>query len=149
MASYLPRIITAPLSHGTDLLRNTLGSISFGPALKVSKSAVTSLFSQIEVGTLIVTDATTSTTRCYGQKIAKEHKKVTNGVNGVNGSGHGKKAGQMSKVELLVRKETFWVRLFLFGDMGFAEAFMLDEVECADLTGFFQVSSPSFRVLGN
>lgn len=141
MASYLPKIITAPLSHGTDLLRSTLGSISFGPALSVSKSAVTSLFSQIEVGTLILTDATNGTIRSYGQKIAKEYKKTTNGVNGVNGSGHGKRVGEVSKVELLVKKETFWVRLFLFADMGFAEAYMLGEVECADLTGFFQVSS--------
>ena len=135
--------MTAPLSHGTDLLRSTLGSISFGPALSVSKSAVTSLFSQIEVGTLIVTDLTTDTTRSYGQKIAKEHKKTSNGVNGVNGvnGGSHQRAGQVSKVELLVKKETFWVRLFLFADMGFAEAFMLGEVECLDLTAFFRVSS--------
>jgi cyclopropane-fatty-acyl-phospholipid synthase len=143
MASYLPKIVTAPLSHGTDLLRTTLGSITFGPALSVSKSAVASLFSKIEVGTLIITDSATGTTRSYGQKIAKEHKKTTNGVNGVKGikgSGQGQKAGQVSKVELLVKKETFWVRLFLFADMGFAQAYMLGEVECADLTSFFQVS---------
>ena len=100
---------------------------------------MTSLFSQIEVGTLIVTDSTTGTTTRYGQKIAKEHKKTTNGVNGVNGSRHGKQAGEVTKVELVVKKETFWVRLFLFADMGFAEAYMLGEVECADLTSFFQV----------
>ena len=138
MASYFPQTLTAPLSHGTDLLRSALGSISFGPALTVSKSAVTSLFSQIKVGTLIVTDSTTGTTQSYGKKIAKEHKKSTNGVNGVNGS-HGTKVGDVAKVELVIKKETFWVRLFLFADMGFAEAYMLGEVECADLTGFFKV----------
>lgn len=137
MASYFPKALTAPLSHGTDLLRSALGSISFGPALSISKSAVTSLFSQIEVGTLIVTDSTTNTTKSYGRKIAKEYKS-TNGVNGVNGS-HRKKAGEVSKVELVIKKETFWVRLFLFADMGFAEAYMLGEVECADLTDFFKV----------
>jgi len=141
MSSYLPAIVTKPLSQGTDLLRSTLGSISFGPALSLSKTAVESLFSKIEVGTLIVTDSITGTSRSYGQKIAKEHKKTTNGVNGVNGSHGTKKASGVSKVELLVKKETFWVRLFLFADMGFAEAYMLGEVECADLTGFFQVMS--------
>jgi cyclopropane-fatty-acyl-phospholipid synthase len=140
MSSYLPTIVTKPLSQGTDLLRSTLGSISFGPALSLSKTAVVSLFSKIEAGTLVVTDLTTGTTRSYGQKIAKEHKKATNGINGVNGRHAKKKTGKVSKVELLVKKETFWVRLFLFADMGFAEAYMLGEVECTDLTGFFKVS---------
>jgi cyclopropane-fatty-acyl-phospholipid synthase len=130
MASYL----TQPLTRGGDLIRNTLGSVSWGPALSVSKAAVTSLFSRIENGTLIVIDETTGRTSGYGQKIAKEHSKMTNGVNGTSNKRNG--AG---KVELVVRKETFWVRLFLFADMGFAESYMLGEVECADLTGFFQV----------
>ena len=82
---------------------------------------------------------------------AKEYRKAKNpidGALGVNGSVH-KHAGQVSKVELVVKKETFWVRLFLFADMGFAEAFMLGEVECADLTSFFQVSSSRVRELRN
>ena len=145
MTSYLPAIVTKPLSYGTDLLRSTLGSISFGPVLSISQAAVISIFSNIEVGTLIVTDSTTGTTRSYGQKIAKEHKKTTSSVNGVNGRHGTKKAGNVRKVELLVKKETFWVRLFLFADMGFAEAYMLGEVECADLTGFFQVSASLVR----
>lgn len=93
-----------------------------------------SLFSRIENGTLVIIDETTGRTTSYGQKIAKEHSKMTNGVNGTH-----KKSSGAGKVELVVRKETFWVRLFLFADMGFAESYMLGEVECADLTGFFQV----------
>lgn len=130
MASYF----TQPLARGGDLIRSTLGSVSWGPALSVSKAAVTSLFSRIENGTLVVIDETTGRTTSYGQKIAKEHSKMTNGVNGTS-----KKRTGAGKVELVVRKETFWVRLFLFADMGFAESYMLGEVECADLTGFFQV----------
>lgn len=148
MTSYLPHLITSPLSHGVDLLRSTVGSVSWGPALSVSKGAVTSLFSKIENGTLIIEDQTTGKTSVYGAKIAKEHSKKQvngNGANGVNG----KKSGQVGKVELLVKKETFWVRLFLFGDMGFAEAYMLGEVECADLTGFFMVGIPSTSILEN
>jgi cyclopropane-fatty-acyl-phospholipid synthase len=52
------------------------------------------------------------------------------------------KRGGLRKVELVVKKEAFWVRLFLFADMGFAEAYMLGEVECEDLTSFFQVCWP-------
>lgn len=133
MTSYLPSVITTPISLGSDLLRSTLGSISWGPALSVSKLGVTSMLSKIEIGTLIITDEASGKTHVFGQKLAKEHKNLTNGV-----SGH-KKNGKVQKVELLVRKETFWVRLALFADMGFAEAYMLGEVECADLTGFFQV----------
>lgn len=79
-------------------------------------------------------DETTGETKSYGQKIAKGHSKMTNGINGTR-----KKRAGIGKVELIVRKEVFWVRLFVFADMGFAEAYMLGEVECADLTGFFQV----------
>lgn len=142
MTSYLPTAVTAPLAQGADLVRSAVGSVSWGPALSVSKAAVTSLFSKIEIGTLIVEDQTSGKTTVYGQKMAKEHLKIkmTNG-NGTNdANGVHKKAGQVEKVHLVVKKETFWVRLFLFADMGFAETYMLGEVECADLTGFFMVS---------
>jgi len=111
--------------------------MTWAPALSVSKSAVTTLFSRIELGTLVIQDETTGKTVSYGAKIAKEYSKTANGVNGTNGVR--KQRGGAGKVELRVRKEAFWVRLFLFADMGFAEAYMLGEVECADLTGFFQV----------
>ncbi|RDW80832.1 hypothetical protein BP5796_05530 [Coleophoma crateriformis] len=134
MSSYLPTIVTQPLAKGSDLLRGALGSFSWGPALTVSKAAVVSLFERIESGTLVVVDETTGKTNSYGQKIAKEHSKLTNGVNGTK-----KRTPGTSKIELFIKKEAFWVRLFLFADMGFAEAYMLGEVECADLTGFFEL----------
>jgi cyclopropane-fatty-acyl-phospholipid synthase len=137
MASYLPAAISKPLARGTDILRGAIGGVSWGPVLSISKAAVTSLLSRIEVGQLIINDETTGERLTYGQKIAKEHSKKTNGVNGVNGA---KKAGGVRKVEIAVKAEAFWVRLFLFADMGFAEAYMLGNFECADLTGFFEVS---------
>jgi cyclopropane-fatty-acyl-phospholipid synthase len=87
----MPSYLTQPLTCGGDLIRSTLGSVSWGPALSVSKAAVTSLFSRIENGTLVVIDETTGRTASYGQKIAKEHSKMANGVNGTskkrNGAG--------------------------------------------------------------
>ncbi len=136
MISYLPTAITNPLARGTDMLRGAIGGVSWGPALSISKAAVTSLLSRIEIGQLIISDETTGEITKYGQKIAKEHSKKTNGVNGVNGA---KKTGGIQKVELTVKREAFWMRLFLFADMGFAEAYMLGDFECADLTGFFEV----------
>jgi len=139
MANYIPAMITSPVAKGADLLRGILGGMTWGPALSLSKTAVTSLFARIEHGALVVKDESTGKTTSYGQKIVKEHAKMTNGVNGT------RKLGGVGKVELVVKKETFWVRLFLFADMGFAEAYMLGEVECEDLTGFFQVSCDRAR----
>jgi cyclopropane-fatty-acyl-phospholipid synthase len=142
MASYLPAVITQPLARGSDLIRDALGGVSWGPVLSVSKAAVTSLLTRIELGQLVIRDETTGQTTAYGQKIAKEHSKKTNGVNGVNGvNGAHKKIGGARKVELVVKKEAFWVRLFLFADMGFAESYMLGDFECADLTSFFEVNT--------
>ncbi len=145
MTSYLPTAITQPLARGTDLLRGALGGVSWGPALSVSKAAVTSLLSKIELGQLSIVDETTGQTTTYGQKTVKEFSKKANGVNGANGANGvngvtgAKKAGGFRKVELVVKRETFWVRLFLFADMGFAEAYMLGDFECEDLTSFFEV----------
>jgi cyclopropane-fatty-acyl-phospholipid synthase len=102
---------------------------------------VESLFSKIELGTLVIRDETIGTTTSYGQKMARENRK-TNRVSGVNGHGDCRKTLEASRVELVIKKEAFWVRLFLFADMAFAEAYMLGEVECADLTAFFQVFCP-------
>lgn len=134
MSAYLPDLIKKPIAHGTALLCGALGSVSWLPVLSLSKAAVTSLFARIEHGTLIVIDEATGKTEAYGQRIARENSKITNGINSKPKQGSG-----IGKVELLVRKESFWVRLFLFTDMGFAEAFMLGEIDCADLTSFFQV----------
>jgi cyclopropane-fatty-acyl-phospholipid synthase len=139
MASYLPSAITQPLARGTDLLRGAIGGVSWGPALTVSKAAVTSMLSRIEIGQLTITDQTTGLATSYGQKIAKEHSKLSNGVNGT------KKFAAVKRVELVVKREAFWIRLFLFADMGFAESYMLGDFECSDLTSFFEVGE-YFRI---
>lgn len=138
MSNYLPSFISRPISHGADIARGAIGSFTWGPALSLSRTAVTSLLSRIERGSLIVIDESTGVTTAYGQKVAKETSKLTNGTNGVS---TGRKVGG-GRVVLTVRKESFWVRLALFADMGFAEAYMLGEVKCNDLTGFFEVMHP-------
>lgn len=59
MASYLPAAISKPLARGTNILRGAIGGVSWAPVLSISKTAVTSLFSRIEVGQLIINDETT------------------------------------------------------------------------------------------
>jgi cyclopropane-fatty-acyl-phospholipid synthase len=82
----------------------------------------------------MVIDEATGKTEAYGQRTARENGKITNEINWKP-----KQVSGIGKVELLVRKESFWMRLFLFADMGFAEAFMLGVIDCPDPTGFFQV----------
>lgn len=43
------------------------------------------------------------------------------------------------EAEIRVRSDTFWIRLCLMGDLGFAEAYMYGEVECDDLVSLFKV----------
>lgn len=131
MTSYLPSAIKQPIANGADFVRGAVGSVTWGPVLTVSKAAVTSLLRRIETGTLVINDATGEQT-VYGERLAKEFSKHTNSVNGT--------MMKSKKVELTVKKEAFWIRLFLFADMGFAESFMLGEVD-GDLVAFFQVIS--------
>lgn len=134
MSLNLAGLFKKSFAHGTDLFCGALGSVSWLPVLSLSKATVTSSFARIEHGTLLIIDEATGKTEAYGQKIALENRIITEGVN--DKRKHGSRIG---KVELLIRKETFWVRLFLFADKGFAEAFMLGEIDCPDLTSFFQV----------
>lgn len=139
MASYLPSSVTGPAKQGADLLRSTIGGITWGPVLTISRTAVTSLFQRIEVGSLAIIDETSGRTTTYGQKIANELVRNSNGIPKTHGVEDGPKKRGTVTVRLTVKKDAFWVRLFLFADMGFSEAYMLNEVECNDLVGFFKV----------
>lgn len=135
MTYYLPGLVTRPAALGANLLRSALGSLSWGPLMSISRAAVCSIFARIENGTLIIIDDIAGTTKTYGQTNAKEISKLTNNVKDM-------KSVAPDAVELHVRKDAFWIRLFLFGDMGFAEAYMLGEIECSNMTGFFKVCYP-------
>ncbi len=136
MLPLLPDLVKRPLARGTELLRGAVGSLTWGPALAVVKPVLLSVLSQIEVGTLLLVDEPAGTRLVYGQKFSGTHKldQVAGMTNGI------RRATTVPRVELVVKNDAFWMRLFMFGDMGFAEAFMLGEIECADLTAFFQVS---------
>ncbi|KAI1502364.1 cyclopropane-fatty-acyl-phospholipid synthase [Biscogniauxia marginata] len=133
MVPSVPSIVARPLARGVDVLRGTLGSLTWGPALAVAKTMILSVFSKVEIGTLLLLDESTGTRLIYGQKIGSKGAEPTNGTYPV------RKANTIPRVEVVVKNEAFWMRLFLFADMGFAESYMLGEFECADLTAFFQL----------
>jgi cyclopropane-fatty-acyl-phospholipid synthase len=46
--------------------------------------------------------------------------------------------------EFRVLNPTFWIRLCMMSDLGFAEAYMYGDAECDDLSTLFKVSFPEF-----
>lgn len=129
--SILPNFVTRQASQWIESARGTIGGITWGPSVRVAKWAVHSLFNNVEVGTLVLYDEVEGVSQVYGDKSSpRSASKLTNG--------DGKPTG-IPRVELVVKKSAFWMRLVLFADMGFSEAYMLGEVDCNDLTAFFQV----------
>ncbi|TAQ88805.1 hypothetical protein B7494_g2893 [Chlorociboria aeruginascens] len=130
MSSHIPSLTSTPASQIFNIAKSIVfdKSIVFAPLVTVSRTAVTSLFSRIEKGTLIITDEPAGKIVSYGEVLVKP----MNG--GINGSER-----ERGSAELVVKKEIFWVRLALFADMGFSESYMLGEVECEDLTSFFEL----------
>ena len=78
-----------------DSLRSYIGSSTWGPFVKLSRSTVLGLLSRIQVGQLVVRDSDGIVTIC-GQPGSKDASPCT---------------------ELRVSKEAFWVRVMLFADM--------------------------------
>lgn len=128
-ASLSPMSIAGSLSRGTAYIGNTLSRYTLGPGVAVAKPVIQALFSAIKTGALLVVDETTGQCDEYG---AAEQPPST--------APHAK---------LVVKSAAFWWRLFLRGDMGFAESYMLGEVECADLTQFFHLFIRNRDRLGN
>ncbi|KAI4205404.1 MAG: hypothetical protein LQ350_000446 [Teloschistes chrysophthalmus] len=107
----------AMLNQLLDAARSNVTFFAWSPLVRLSRAAVLNLLSRVEIGYLLISDTDGSETVC-GERWPKEEGPAT---------------------ELKVLKETFWVRLLLFADMGFAESFMLGEVACSDLVSFFKI----------
>lgn len=129
----LPSVLTKSASHGAEMLRGTLGGWTWGPALAVAKPAILSVLARIETGTLLLVDEPGETRHVFGQKLSGELGNVS------AATGLPRCASTIPRVEIVVKNEAFWMRLFLFADMGFAEAYMLGDFQCEDLTSFFRV----------
>lgn len=109
-------VITPFLAH-FQFLRGYVGSLAWMPLVQLSRSAILSLLTRIEAGKLELQDADGHLIEC----------------------GSDEEGGGLPRTSLRVHKDTFWVRLLLFADMGFAESYMLGEVSCSDLTAFFKI----------
>jgi cyclopropane-fatty-acyl-phospholipid synthase len=80
-----------------DALRGYAGSLAWGPLVGISRTATLSLLGRIEKGTLVI--------------------KESDGRETVCGSPSSPKGSKPPRTELMVHRESFWVRLLLFADM--------------------------------
>ncbi|KAI0917119.1 hypothetical protein AcW2_007338 [Taiwanofungus camphoratus] len=96
------------------------------PLCSVAEAAIVSLLKSITLGRLVV--HTSSRTYVFPAKTSQHLVPRESDLD-----------GQMLNAELTVRSPIFWLRLASMGDLGFAEAYMYGEVECADLFEIFEV----------
>jgi len=139
----LPEVLTRPVYRSTAYLRDKLGGLTWGPGLSLARPAIHKVFSSIEIGTLLIVDEPTGQRHVYGQKLGPVKELKFSPSNGT------RRATAVPRVELVVKSDAFWIRTLLFADMGFAESYMLGEVECADLTAFFQLFIVNRDRMGN
>ena len=85
----------AIVSSSFDSLRSYLGSLTWGPFVKRSRSTVLGLLKRIEFGQLVVRDSDGSVITCGNPSVTDAS----------------------PRSELRVTKEAFWVRVLLFADM--------------------------------
>lgn len=106
----------------------------WAPAVSIARTIVIGIFSGVEVGSLVITDEASGAKYTFG--LAAFHKEG-------NAAGP-KDAKTIPEVQILVKDESFWLRLLLFADIGFAESYMLGDFECNDLVSFFRVCTFHF-----
>ncbi|RMY21625.1 hypothetical protein D0865_16607, partial [Hortaea werneckii] len=129
--------LLSPLTDRATALATYAGSYAWPPLLSFSRAAILNLLKQIQVGSLQITDTDGTLTVCGSPRRAST---ATETEKSVYTTPH---------AELRVLNDLFWVRLAIFADMGFAESYMLGEVECPDLTAFFKVFITNRNYLAN
>ena len=94
--------ISSSLSGPLQNVAGYAASYAWGPLVGLSRTAVASVLSRIQCGQLMVVDHDGRTTTYGGDKVAEPTLQ---------------KDDSLSRVELVVHKEIFWVRMLLFADM--------------------------------
>jgi cyclopropane-fatty-acyl-phospholipid synthase len=110
-----------------DALKKRFVDCSWPPAVNLARNAVLRTFSGLEVGSLLIIDEPNGMKHIFGRGFAEDRETEA------------KKINNAPSAEIVVKRDTFWLRLFLYADVGFAEGYMLDDFECNDLTSFLRV----------
>lgn len=106
------------------------GCFAWAHIIAQSRTAVLSHLQAIQIGAITIIDADGYVVTCGNARADK---------NGCADSNEGKSVYDIAYAELKIHHPIFWLRAALFADMGFAESYMLGEIDCSDLTAFFKV----------
>ncbi|KAG5956741.1 hypothetical protein E4U57_002331 [Claviceps arundinis] len=129
----IPKVLTKQVRDGAELLRGTVGGWAWPPLVSVAKTTILSTLANIETGTLLLVDEPGETRHVFGQKLSGT---VDDQAPGATCT---RRADTTPRVEIIVKRDSFWPRLLLFADIGFSEAYMLGDFHCQDLTSFFHL----------
>ncbi|KAL2137224.1 hypothetical protein VTI74DRAFT_6435 [Chaetomium olivicolor] len=143
----MPSFISQALSSSIAYLRDKLGSLTHGTSIAIARPAILSLLSSIEVGTLVLLDEPHGERLVFGQPLPYGQ---PNNPDNLSSQGNASALAKCNAntnplhpnasppvATLTVKSSTFYPRLLLLADMGFADSYLLCEVECPDLTAFF------------
>ncbi|KAG5949430.1 hypothetical protein E4U53_005892 [Claviceps sorghi] len=128
-----PIVLPKQVRHGAEVLRGTVGGWAWGPLVSVARTTILSTLANIETGTLLLVDEPGETRHVFGQNLSGAARHQVPGEAGT------RRLDATPRVEVVVKRDSFWPRLLLFADIGFSEAYMLGDFHCQDLTGFFQL----------
>ena len=127
--------VLSPITERAGALAGYAGSYVLPPMLALSRNTILGLLKNIQIGSLYVQDTDGSVTICGSPRRAAVEDE--------------KNVYTIPHAELRVLNDMFWIRLLLFADMGFAESYMLGEVDCPDITAFFQLFIRNRNYLSN
>lgn len=99
-----------------DKVKDGLLSLTWAPAISMARTTVLRMFAGLEEGRLLIIDETTGAVYTFGQPLLHNN----------GGNVDAKSANSLLNVRIAVRFDSFWLRLLLFADVGFAESYMLD-----------------------
>lgn len=116
--------LLSPVVSRFHALRTYTGSLAWNPLVQFSRNTCISLLSRIQFGCLEIIDVDGEIYTLGGKEITKSQ-----GANSI----------PTPKTSLRIHKDTFWVRLLILADMGFADGYLLSEISCNDLTAFFTI----------
>lgn len=122
------------LARSAGYIYNKASSLAQGPAIAIARPAILSLLSSIEVGTLILIDEPYGERHVFGQSLDDDDNASTTTT-----PGDPSQRTTPPRVTLTITSPTFYPRLLLLSDMGFAQSYFLHEVTCSDLTSFFRL----------
>jgi len=117
--------VLSPITESAGALAGYAGSYVLPPLLAVARTSILGLLKNIQIGSLYIQDTDGSVTICGSPRRAAVEDE--------------KNVYTIPHVELKILSDMFWIRLLLFADMGFAESYMLGEVDCPDITAFFKL----------